>query len=127
MSQQEHFYDQYAEKVEQASQLAHMIAVRVLHSPLEQYVDNSGDQLIDPALLLDYAASMRSLLEFLADSGYTQPGAAFVRTADQGPVAVEVVEGGFRVYRFDRSEVEPAGVSPEDRDRIYDAYRRVIG
>lgn len=111
------FWARYEGLAEEASQLAHHIAMLVLQD------ENSG---IDPAIRLDYAHSLNAFLGFLADQGFSDPTHTFVRTASNGPVAIEpdpVDASVFRVYRFDRVELDPGDVTEEDQETILSAYR----
>ena len=124
MAEDREFLAQYESLVTQANEDAHQIALRVLQEE---------DSRIEAGLRLDYSHSMSVLMKFLADHRYTEPGHTFVNTVTQGPVAVEdcheqAEDGGsiFRVYRFDRVELDPEDVSPEDLDAVYDGYRRLV-
>lgn len=114
------FWQRYEALAEEASQRAHHIAMLVLQD------ENSG---IDPGLRLDYAHALNSFLGFLADQGFSDPSHTFVRTESNGPVAIEPdAEDAsiFRVYRFDRVELEPDDVPDEDRATIIAAYEELL-
>ncbi len=113
------FWTEYETLAQEASQRAHQIAMLVLQQ------ERSG---IDAGLRLDYAHAMSMFLGFLADHGFSDHDHTFVRTNSNGPVAIELDEedGVFRVYRFDRVELDPEDVTPEDKTTITDAYEKLF-
>lgn len=103
------FQETHVALAEEAAELAHMIALSVLHG---------HDEEIDPGLLLDYAASLKAVTAHLADNEYASGPFAFVNTVSNGPVCIEREDGRFYVYRFDRIELQPSDVPSEDQLRI---------
>lgn len=113
------FWDQYEFLAQEASQRAHHIAMLVLQD---------RDAKIDAGLLLDYSHALSIFLGFLADHDFSDSSHAFVRTLSHGPVAVETDPDNsevFRVYRFDRVELDPEDVTQSDRESILAAYGRM--
>ena len=114
------FWAEYEGLAEEASQRAHHIAMLVLQ-------DENSD--IDPGIRLDYAHALNAFLGFLADQGFSDPSHTFVRTASNGPVAIEPDPEDtevFRVYRFDRIELDPEDVPDEDKATIITAYEKLL-